>query len=175
MARPRSDFEKKLFYFHRHDPGTGPLGENEWKLTFDAHITSLQDSSNPSYSEFYDMGRADPKVFYAGANRQYNIGFFLVGMNKEEHQKNHEEYLAKLGQMTYPIYKSGQGYNSPHVLFQVGNLVKGYGVITSLTYDWKPEFPWVESRPIYTDVNMTIKVLANSLGERPDAGKRYFI
>lgn len=175
MPRPRSDFDKTLFYFHRHDPGTGPLSENDWKLTFEAHITSLQDSSNPSYSEFFDMGRADPKVFYSGANRQYNIGFFLIGMNKDEHERNHEELLAKLGRMTYPIYQTGQGYNSPHVQFQIGKLFKGYGVITSLTYDWKPEFPWVENRPIYTDVNMTIKVLANSQGYRPDANQRYFI
>jgi len=83
--------------------------------------------------------------------------------------------------MTYPIYKGGYGYNAPHVLFQIGGIVKGYGIITSLTYDWQPEYPWIADkkshniRPIYTDVSLSIKVLANRFGQRPDADKIYFI
>ena len=173
--RPRTDFPKDLFYFHRHDPGTGPLSDQEWKLMFEAHIVSINDSSSPSYSEFFDMGRADPKVFYSGTNRQYNITFFLVGLNQQEHKDNHDNHLAKLGRMTYPIYQSGNGYNSPHVLMQIGNLFKGYGVITNLTYDWKAETPWVDNRPLYTDISLTFKVLANSQGRRPDASQRYLI
>ena len=175
MPRPRSDFPKENFYFHRYDPGTGPLDRNEWRLEFEAHITSLQDSSSPSYSEYFDMGRADPKVFYSGASRQINLSFFVVAMNKEEHERNHDFLLARLGRMTYPIYEQGNGYNSPHVLFNIGKLINGYGVITSLTFDWKPEYPTIDMRPIYTDVSMTIKVLANSLGKRPNADSRYFI
>lgn len=181
MARPRSDFPKEQFYFWRYDPGAGAMNQQDWKLEFEAHITSLNDSSNPSYNEFYDMGRADPKVFYAGANRQVNVSFFVIGMNPEEHKNNHDFLLARLGRMTYPIYKAGNGYNSPHVYFQVGALIKSYGIITSLTYDWKPEYPWKDRRPLYTDVSMTIKVLANSVGYRPNAGtsneqkSRYFI
>lgn len=175
MARPRSDFPKEQFYFWRYDPGVGALNKQDWKLEFEAHITSLNDSSNPSYNEFFDMGRADPKVFYSGANRQVNVSFFVVGMNETEHKNNHDFLLARLGRMTYPIYKGGYGYNSPHVYFQVGALIKSYGVITSLTYDWKPEYPWKDRRPLYTDVSMTIKILANSLGDRPDSAKRYFI
>jgi hypothetical protein len=175
MPRPRSDFKKEMFYFWRHDPGVGALKEQEWKLNFEAHITSINDSSSPSYNEYFDMGRADPKVFYGGANRQINLSFFVVALDDREHEHNHDFLLARLGRMTYPIYKTGSGYNSPHVLFQIGKLHKGYGVITSLTYDWKPESPWKDLRPLYTDVNMTIKVLANSLGRRPDASSRYFI
>lgn len=175
MPRPRNQFPKENFYFWRYDPGKGQLDEKEWKLKFEAHITSLNDSSNPSYSENFDMGRADPKVFYQSANRQINLGFFVVALNEEEHRNNHEFLLARLGRLTYPIYQNGQGYNSPHIYFQIGNLHKGYGIITSLTYDWKPEYPWVDMRPLYTDVNLTIKVLANSIGIRPDASSRYFI
>jgi len=175
MPRPRTDFKKEQFYFWRHDPGVGALKEQEWKLQFEAHITSINDSSSPSYNENFDMGRADPKVFYASANRTLNVSFFVVALNDREHEDNHDFLLARLGRMTYPIYQDGNGYNSPHVLFQIGKLHKGYGVITSLTYDWKPEFGWKEQRPLYTDVNLTIKILANSLGKRPDAGSRYFI
>jgi hypothetical protein len=175
MPRPRTDFPKELFYIHRHDPGRGALSEQEWKLEFEAHIVSVNDTSSPSYSEFFDMGRADPKVFYAGANRQLQISFFLVGFNEEEHKNNHDFLLARLGRMTYPIYQPGLGYNSPHCLIQIGKLFKGYGVITNLTYDWKGENQWIENRPLYTDVNMTIKILANSVGYRPDAAQRYLI
>lgn len=182
MPRPRngppgSDFNKDLFYFHRHDPGVGPLRQEEWRLKFEAHITSLQDSSNPTWNEYYDMGRADPKVMYGNVNRTLNVSFVLIGLNKEEHNNNHEVLLARLGRMTYPIYESGNGYNAPHILFQVGGLIKGYGIITSLTYDWQPDYPWaaVDNRPMYTDVSLGIKILANSIGERPNAGKSYFI
>jgi len=172
MARPRSSFKKEDFFFWRYDPGTGKLPQLDWKLEFEAHITTLSDTSSPSYSENFDMGRADPKVMYTGASRNFNISFFLVGLDKEEH-KNNYIILDKLGKMTYPIYQLGNGYNSPHVRFQVGRLMSGYGVITSLTYDWKPESPWVDNRPLYTDISMTIKILANSTGYRPNAGFEY--
>lgn len=175
MPRPRTDFPKELFYFWRHDPGEGALKEDEWKLEFEAHITNINDTSSPSYNEYFDMGRADPKVFYGGASRNLSVSFFVVGLTDREHNNNHDFLLARLGRMTYPIYQDGLGYNSPHVLFQIGKLTKGYGVITNLTYNWEPDWPWKDGRPLYTDVNLSIKVLANSLGKRPDASSRYFI
>jgi len=173
--RPRTEFKPELFYFWRHDPGTGALSQQEWKLQFEAHITSLNDTSSPQWSEYYDMGRPDPKVMYESTSRNITVGFIVVALNKEEHENNHEVLLARLGRMTYPIFKSGLGYNGPHVLFQIGKLIKGYGVITNLSYDWQPDYPWVENRPLYTDVNLTIRMLANTRGQRPDAGKPYFI
>lgn len=179
MPRPRngppgSEFTKEDFYFYRHDPGVGPVDSS--KLKFEAHITSLQDSSSPQWNEYFDMGRADPKVMYGSANRSVNVSFVVIGLNKKEHKDNHDNLLAKLGRMTYPIYESGTGYNAPHVKFQIGKLIKGYGVITSLTFDWQPDYPWAtDNRPLYTDVSLSIKVLANSLGNRPNAAYRYFI
>lgn len=184
MPRPRngppgSEFTKDLFYFYRHDPGVGPVDSSN--LKFEAHITSLQDSSSPQWNEYFDMGRADPKVMFGGVSRTINVSFVLIALTDDEHYDNHERLLAKLGKMTYPIYKGGYGFNAPHVKFQIGGIIKGYGVITSLTYDWQPEYPWKADsktqniRPLYTDVSLGIKVLANSVGERPDADKRYFI
>ena len=97
----------------------------------------------------------------------------------EGDKRNYEFLLPKLGSLTYPIYEQGNGYNSPHILFQIGGLLSGYGVITSLNYDWKPEYPWLLTdntslRPLYTDITMTIKLLANSRGQRPNADKQYF-
>lgn len=175
MPRPRTDFPKEMFYFWRADPGTGLLKAEDWKLQFEAHITNINDTSSPSYGEFFDMGRADPKVLYSGASRNISVSFFVVALNDREHTENHDTKLARLGRMTYPIYQQGNGYNSPHVLFQIGKLIKGYGVLTNVTYNWEPDWPWKDGRPLYTDVNLSIKMLANSIGKRPDAGSRYFI
>ena len=185
ISRPRNgpqdkNFPKEQFYFHRYDPGGGAQSPDQWKLQFEAHITSLQDSSSPTWNEYFDMGRADPKVMYGGANRSINVSFVLIGLNKEEHKDNHERLLANLGKMTYPIYQGGSGFNGSHVKFLIGGLVEGYGIITSLTYDWQPDYPWATDdisrhRPLYTDVSLGIKVLANGRGERPHANKRYFI
>ena len=168
MARPRTEFKKELFYFWRHDPGKGALSKQEWQLQFEAHITGINDNSSPTWNEYFDMGRADPKVFFGGASRSIQITFVVVALDDREHKENYEN-LSKLGRMTYPIYQSGTGYNAPMLLYQVGNLLTGYGVITNLSYDWNPDYPWIKNIPLYTDVNLTIKVLANKLGERPNA------
>lgn len=186
-SRPRTgpngqDFRPELFYFHRHDPGKGPIGSSgeikkgkissdEWKLQFEAHITSLSDSSSPSWNETFDAGRADPKVFYAGMNRSISVGFVVVATNEDEHWHNHEVLLARLGRLTYPLYQDTIGYNAPHVFYQIGRLMKGYGIITSLNFDWRPESPWIENRPILTDVSLTIRVLADGAGKRPHVDK----
>lgn len=194
LTRPRNgpageSLTPETFYFWRHDPGKGARGPNtpptikkgrpggdEWKLQFEAHITDISDSSSPQWNDNYDMGRADPKVFYGGMSRSININFFVVAVNEDEHWHNHEVLLARLGKMTYPIYQSGVGFNGTHVYYQIGKLIKGYGVITSLNYSWDSDTPWADNRPLITNVAITIKHLADSIGQRPDADKaRYFI
>jgi hypothetical protein len=179
MPRPRSQFPKEQFYFKRLQPGAANPnsvvpGDAEY-LSFEAHITSWSDSSSPNWAEYYDMGRADAKVQYQSVTREVRLSFFLVGMNKDEHNNNHEFLLARLGRMTYPIYTTGTGFAGCHVYFKIGGVIESYGVITSLTYDWKPEYPIIDYRPIYTDVSLSIRVLANVDGKRPNANQRYFI
>jgi len=181
MPRPRNDnFKKELFYFHRADPGVGLLGASSndadnWKIQFEAHITSINDSSNPSWSENFDMGRADPTMMYTSMNRTITVSFQVLAMNKEEQESNHEFKLARLGKMTYPIYKSSNGYNAPHVYFQIGGLTKGYGVITSFSCDWTGDSVWIDGRPIITDCSISIRVMGDSQGKRPSVNSRYFI
>ena len=179
MSRPRNDqFTKTLFYFVRCDPGQGPLTpfgkEGEWKLNFEAHIDSIQDSSSPSWESNFDMGRADPKVFYQSVSRSLTISFKVIAFNEQEHKDNHQ-LMAKLGIMTYPLYKAGSGYNGVHLFYSIGTLMKGYGVITGLDYSWDNETPWIDGRPIYTDVNLSIMKLADGDGRRPSVNAKYFI
>lgn len=191
MPRPRNnEFTKDWFYFIRCDPGKGPLAsieensrfkDEEWKLKFEAHITSIHDSSSPSWESNFDMGRADPKVFYQSVNRTLSVNFMIVAMDKDEHDANHV-LMAKLGMLTYPKYDTGgKGYNGLHVFYSIGGLMRGYGVITNLDYDWNTESPWLKTeksgfRPLYTDVSLSIMKLADSGGKRPIVDKsNYFI
>lgn len=172
MPRPRNaQFTKDLFYFKRYDPGEGEV----YDIQFEAHITDISDSSNPSWSENFDMGRGDPTMMYTSMNRTLNVSFQVIGMNKEEHRDNHEIKLARLGKLTYPIYKAGLGYNASHVFYKIGALYAGYGVLSSVNYQWNGDSVWIENRPIYTDVSISIRVLADALGNRPSVNSRYFI
>ena len=181
MPRPRNDkFSPESFYFHRADPGRGLYPESDkdsesWKIQFEAHITSISDSSSPNWSENFDMGRADPTVMYTSMNRTLNVGFQVLALDKDEQERNHEYKLARLGKMTYPIYSPGRGYNAPHVYFQIGGLYKGYGCLTTVNYDWTGENVWIDGRPILTDVSVSIRVLGDSQGKRPSVNSRYFI
>ena len=175
MPRPRNDkLTKELFYFWRHDPGVGPLKEQDWKLKFEAHITNIHHSSSPSWTSNFDMGRADPKVFYQSVNETVSVNFLVVALNEQEHKDNQVQ-LAKLGILTRPIYKAGQGYNGVHVFYSIGSVGKGYGVIQNLDYDWNSDSPWKLDRPIYTDVSLTIMKLADGDGKRPSVQSKYFI
>lgn len=186
MPRPRNgkpggDFSKEQFFFWRHDPGQGPLSttldpgnsqQTGWKLEFEAHIVSLSDSFSPSWSDNFDMGRADPKVFYTNTGRTINCQFFVVAMNEKEHTDNTDN-LEKLALCTQPLYKSGYGYNAPHIMFGIGLLHGGYGVITNLDYTWNmTDHPWIDNSPVITDVSISIKWLADINGQRPSTKAR---
>lgn len=181
MPRPRNNqFLPETFYFHRADPGSGLAAASandadNWKIQFEAHIVSIDDSSSPAWSENFDMGRADPTMMYTSMNRSLSVSFQVIAMNKEEQESNHEYKLARLGKMTYPIYKNGYGYNAPHVYFQIGQLYKGYGVLTAVNYNWTGDNVWIDGRPMITDCSVSIRVLGDSQGKRPSINSRYFI
>ena len=160
-VRPRGGFQH--FYFRPAIPGSGLTG----KISFPAHITSLSDSSSPGWSENQDMGRADPKVFYASFSRNVSISFIVVSIDSNEHTENFDK-LRKLGLLTYPIYSGGNGYNAPHVFFRVANLLQGYGYVTSFDMDWDADQRWIDDKPVTTNVSINIKVLGDGNGKRPE-------
>lgn len=161
--RPRGGFTPDTFFFQPALPGEGL----KTKIFFEAHITSLTDASSPDWSSHKDMGRADSTMMYSGVNRNISISFMVVSTGEREHRENYER-LTKLGNMTYPIYKSGLGYNATHVFYQIGSHLSGYGIITSVDYAWNGETPWVNGRPVITEVGMGIKVLGDKTGKRPN-------
>ena len=164
MARPRGGLEQ--FYVQAYEPGKG---ESSPTIDFEAHIIGLTDSSTPQWNEEFDMGRPDPVMMYSSTNRSIQISFMMVAVTSAEQSQNYEN-LGKLGTLTYPIFEKGYGYNAPHVLFVIGGLTSGFGVITGLDYNWSPEYPWVGTpkKPVVTEVTLGIRILTDTDGTRPE-------
>lgn len=162
-------------------PGSGKVDPDV--IEFVGYIDSITTNSNPSWDQFFDMGRADPKVMYKSYSRSVQISFYVVTEEKEQHKppKNggplsNFNKLQRLGDLTLPIMESGNGYNAPHILFEIGKILSGYGYITSLDYSWDNATPWVDERPVVTSVSIGIQILTDADGNRPkyDNGKYSF-
>lgn len=158
------------FYFSAYLPGKGYSG---LRVNFDAHIIGVTDTSSPSWHEEFDMGRADPVMMYRSFSRSVQIGFIVVSLNPQEHKDNYES-LSRLGTMTYPVHEFGSGFNGVHVLFGIGTLLTGFGVITAFDANWTGETPWVGDpskgeipKPLLTDASINLKILSDSQGNRP--------
>ncbi len=163
-VRPRKSIT--VFRFTPYKPGAGKLDQGI--AEFEAHITAIRDTNTPSWNSSNDMGRADPKVFYSAYHRSIGINFIVVSLTKQEHIDNFIN-LRKLVGLTYPIYNgSKRGYNAPHVLVEVGALLSVIGNVTSIDYSWDAETPWIDEKPILTEVSIDINVLTNGAGERPE-------
>lgn len=164
------------FYFRAYVPGRGASGA---KIIFPAHITGITDTSSPGWREEFDMGRPDPVMMYGSFNRSISITFMVVSLTKTEVADNFTA-LKRLANLTYPIYQSGMGYNAPHVLYNISNLIGGIGVITGIDFTWSGETPWVgevSPKPIITDVGINIRTLTDTQGNRPsysDGNYNYF-
>jgi len=172
------------FVLQRYDPGVGPVDrdpvsnlflKDKTTWAFEGHIISINDTSSPSWATNFDSGRPDPKVMYSQFSRNIDISFLVVAVNKIEHDKNYD-MLSNLGRMTYPIVKKDYGYNAPHVMYKIDELMKGFGVITNLSYVWDPTTsPWLDNKPLYTEVNISIMNLADPFGKRPNADSSIYL
>lgn len=168
MAYGRSQLTQ--FYFTPMIPGTGKVEDD--KIEFNAYIMNISYTSSPSWDSVYDMGRADPKIMYKGASRAVQIGFRVVSLNTKDHddpsvKDSNLNKLQRLGDLTLPIYQANNGYNAPHVLFGIGNLMAGIAYITSFDMDWDNETPWIQEKPVITNVNIGLNVLTTNDGIRP--------
>jgi hypothetical protein len=153
-------------------PGGGK--RNEAVIEFVGYIDSITTNSNPSWDQFFDMGRADPKVMYKSYSRSLQVSFYVVSEEKVQHEPpqtggdlSNFNKLQRLGDLTLPIMKGGNGYNAPHIVFEIGKIISGYGYITSLDYTWDNATPWVDGRPVVTSVSIGIQILTDADGNRP--------
>lgn len=162
-------------------PGGGK--RNEAVIEFVGYIDSITTNSNPSWDQFFDMGRADPKVMYKSYSRSLQVSFYVVSEEEVQHKPpktggelSNFNKLQRLGDLTLPIMKGGLGYNAPHIVFEIGKIISGYGYITSLDYTWDNATPWIDERPVVTSVSIGIQILTDADGNRPkyDDGKYSF-
>jgi len=156
-----------IFQFQGYKPGSGADGPT---IEFPGYIVSLSDQYSPLWGEQQDIGRSDPKMIYQQFARDISLSFYVVAEKAADHEDN-ELQLAELAKLTYPIHQVTQGFNGMHVLYKIGKIQQGYGIITSLVYDWDGDVPWIQDKPIYTPVAINIRNLADVLGNRPDRAK----
>ena len=98
------------------------------------------------------------------------MNFLVLSYTSDEHKKNFDK-LHYLAMIAYPVKKQSQGFNAPHIYYEVGNLLSGIGIISSLDYSWDDNTPWIEEKPIITSVSLNIRVLGDREFYRPDADK----
>lgn len=164
MSRQSGRTQLTDFFFKPAIPKEGVLPP----IFFEAHILGVSDSSAAQWDAKMDMGRADPTYFYQSHQRTVGISFACFAMNQIEHVENYEN-LKQLKNLTLPIYASGLGrYNAPHCVFKIGKLLSGYAIINTVDTNWTAEVTWYDEKPIYTEVDVSLTVIANAEGKRVD-------
>ncbi len=153
-----------VFMFIPYVPQEGP----GTTIYFRATINNIRDSAAPTWNEYNDMGRADPKVMYQSYTRMINVDFRIVALNQGEHLDNIKA-LNSLVEMTKPKYKSGLGYNGVYTKMVIGAYINEIGFLTNVDTNIDPEYPWVDDIPIYIDCSLSLRVL----GEKKPSYKKY--
>lgn len=163
-----------IFAFEVLNPGS-TSGE---KVSFPAYIDSISDSFSPSWGQYNDMGRADPKVMYQSFGRSISVNFKVVALQREGDESTFNIFANKLNilaKAVHPHYVGGKGFVGRFIKFSIAKLYSNeYGYISALNVDISNDTPWdttIEGsgeRPIVATVAMSIYWIGN---KRPDAGK----
>ena len=151
------------FKFIPYVPQSGPGAT----IQFRAHITNINTSFSPSWSEHMDMGRADPKFMYSQFSQTVNLDFVTIALGPGEHFK-WLDALNSLATMTEPIYKPGKGFNGVYTRVAIGGYLDTVGMIQNLDFSVDNESPWKDDVPIYIQANMTLRVIKT---EKPEFQK----
>lgn len=141
-------------------------------IKFPAFINSISDSHSPSWSSNMDIGRADPKWKYSQYSRTITVNFITAALYDGEH-KFYMKTLNALAQITKPVYKPGRGFNGVFTRLQIGDFIKEYGIITSLTFDINNDSPWIDNLPIYINGSVTLQAIGIKKPDFND-GKYYY-
>lgn len=149
VVRTRFDFEFELI----PDPGVG-------LLEFAADINSVSSRFSPSWQQFMEVGRADPKILYSQYVKEVDLDFNVVATSETDnnvHQVFQKlDNLAKAAAPQY--YSSTNSYQGHFLRFTIGNLFsREIGYVSSLQYQWENDkTSWIDQLPVITRANMTI-------------------
>lgn len=149
IVRTRFDFEFELI----PDPGVG-------LIQFPADLNSVSSRFSPSWQQFMEVGRADPKVLYSQYVKEVDLDFNVVATSEIDNNVHHIftklDNLAKAAAPQY--YSSTSAYQGHFLRFTIGNLFrKEIGYVSSLQYQWENDkVSWRDQLPMLTRANMTI-------------------
>ena len=138
-------------------------------INFRANIINISDDYAPTWNQYNDMGRGDPKVMYGSYSRSISVDFMTVALNRGEEQI-WLKALNSLTDMTKPYYRRGVGYNGVYAKMRIGKLISEIGYIENVNITVDNESPWIKDVPIYISCSVTFKVLGE---KKPSYKKSY--
>ena len=156
-------------------PGGTEPENNSHIIEFPAFIDSIQDSFQPSWGSYNDMGRGDPKVMLESYQRTISLSFKIVALDRKNTTNTaHALYsrLNELAKLTNPNYIAGKGFVGRFLRFTIARLyVNEYGYVSSMNVAIDNATGWQTTRegqgewPIVSTVDMTINWIGD---KRPD-------
>jgi hypothetical protein len=135
------------------DPGVGTI-------EFEADINSIGSRYSPSWQQFMEVGRADPKILYSQYVQEVDLDFNVVATGNDGNKV--ADVFAKLDNLAKaaaPQYFSGTNSYQGHFLkFSIGDIyLNEIGYVTSLQYQWENDkTSWIDNLPLLTRANLTI-------------------
>jgi len=155
-----SDFIKFYFTGPKLHNGAASATEDDI-IVFRAHITSLSDSFNPTWTPVNMIGRADPNYIYQNYSRDLSLNFKVYATSRDEVQPIWRKLNALAG-YTAPNYIDSIAMQGPWMRITLGDLfVQQPAVLSSLSYTYDMESPWeinIEDDPTMMQVPLCIEV-----------------
>lgn len=141
-------------------PGLGNLGV---PIIFPAFIDNLDDQYSPEWDTISEMGRPDNKYMYKKFNRTVNFSFYIVVKNEVENITM-PGALNSLASLTYPVFKTGEGYNGPFAILSIGSFFMSAGFFTSVSWGIDAETPFYGSGPLQKPTLIKVSCAFQTIG-----------
>ena len=153
-------------------------------LNFRAFITSLDDSYNGTWEGKRYVGRADEFYTYGGFSRDINISFTIAAATRSEMKPLYKK-MVYLASTTAPTYGDSKFMRGTVVRLSLGSYFNEIpGVITSVKYSWKTDYPWeiamespeggetgVQELPMVLDCSISFKPIHDFI---PQTGLQHY-
>lgn len=144
-------------------------------VEFPAYLNSFGSRFTPSWNEYQEIGRADPKILMSSYSKEVDFDFTVVAENPgDRNVDNIFKKLEDLSKASLPNYFPGnQGFQGNFVRFTICRIYKDeVGYIVNLQYQWENDkTSWIDNLPILGRVNMTVKWIGNKM---PQSSARTF-
>ena len=144
-------------------------------IEFPAYLNSFGSRFSPSWNEYQEIGRADPKVLMSSFSKEVDFDFTVVAENPGDRNVNQIfKKLEDLSKASLPQYYGGnKGFQGNFVKFTICRVYRNQiRYIASLQYQWENDkTSWIDNLPILGRVNMTIRWVGEKM---PQSSQRMF-